>query len=108
MVKLNPEELRRISEEIDGIVTSHREILDHNPQISRSLIEARDAAKIKYETVSEHQRPGDNQSRDQTKQQSPQKLGAGCADRNRVVARGTWCGFNSASMFLASGRGYLL
>ena len=38
MLKLNPDELRQISEEIDGIVTSHRETLDHNPQISRPLI----------------------------------------------------------------------
>jgi len=30
MVKLNPDELRQISEEIDGIVTNHREVLDHN------------------------------------------------------------------------------
>ena len=56
MVKLNPDELRQISEEIDGIVTSHRETLDHNPQISRPLTEARDAARAKYETVSEHQK----------------------------------------------------
>jgi len=57
MVKLNPDELRQISEEIDGIVNGHREVLDHNPQISRPLTEARDAAKDKYETVSEHQKP---------------------------------------------------
>ena len=31
MVKLNPDELRQISEKIDGIVTSYRETLDHNP-----------------------------------------------------------------------------
>jgi len=57
MVKLNPDELRQISEEIDGIVTNHREVLDHNPQISRPLTEARDAAKAKYDSVSERQRP---------------------------------------------------
>ena len=57
MVKLNPDELRQISEEIDGIVSNHRETLDHNPQISRSLTEARDAAKAKYDSVSERQRP---------------------------------------------------
>ena len=57
MVKLNPDELRQISEEIDGIVRGHRELLGHNPQISRPLTEARDAAKTKYEAVSEHQKP---------------------------------------------------
>ena len=56
MLKLNPDELRQISEAIDGIVKSHRETLDHNPQISRPLTEARDAAKGKYETVCEHDR----------------------------------------------------
>ena len=53
MVKLNPDELKQISEEIDGIVANHREVLDHNPQISRPLTEARDAAKAKYDCVSE-------------------------------------------------------
>jgi hypothetical protein len=57
MVKLNPDELRQISEEIDGIVNGHRDVLDNNPQISRPLTEARDAAKVKYETVLEHPRP---------------------------------------------------
>ena len=50
MVKLDPDELRQISEKI---VRGHREVLDHNPQISRPLTEARDAAKGKYEAVSE-------------------------------------------------------
>ena len=57
MVKVNPDELRQISEEIDGIVSNHRETLDHNPQISRPPTEARDAAKAKYDSVSERQRP---------------------------------------------------
>ena len=53
MVKLNPDELRQISEEIDGIVNGHRAVLDNNPQISRPLTEARDEAKAKYERISE-------------------------------------------------------
>ena len=57
MVKLNPEELREISEELDGIVNGHREVLEHNPQISRALTDIRDAARAKYERVSEHRRP---------------------------------------------------
>ena len=57
MVKLNRDELRQISEEIDGIVNGHRDVLDDNPQISRPLTEARDAARAKYERVSEHQGP---------------------------------------------------
>jgi len=57
MVKLNREELRHISEEIDGIVSAHREVLDHNPQISRPLTEARDLARTKYEKISELPKP---------------------------------------------------
>jgi len=57
MVKLNPDELRQIPEEIDGIVSNQRETLDHNPQISCPLTEARDSAKAKYDSVSERQRP---------------------------------------------------
>ena len=53
MVKLNRDELRQISEEIDGIVNDHRDVLDNNPQISRPLTEARDEAKAKYERISE-------------------------------------------------------
>ena len=55
MVKLNLDELRQLSEEIDGIVQNHREVLDHNPQINCPLIEARDAAKTKYDSVSERE-----------------------------------------------------
>jgi len=57
MVKLNREELRQISEEIDGIVNGHREVLDHNPQIRIPLTEARDLARNKYEKISEHPKP---------------------------------------------------
>ena len=53
MVKLNPDELRQISEEIDGAVKGHRDVLDHNPRISRPLTKARDAARARCATVSE-------------------------------------------------------
>ena len=66
MVKLNPDELRKISEEIDGIVNGQRDLLHHNPKIRRPLIEARDAARAKYETVSEHQKP-ENQPANQSR-----------------------------------------
>jgi len=57
MVKLDREELRQISQEIDGILDGHREVLDHNPQIRIPLTEARDLARTKYEKISEHPKP---------------------------------------------------
>ena len=57
MVKLDREELRQISQEIDDILDGHREVLDHNPQISRPLTEARDLARTKYERISELPKP---------------------------------------------------
>jgi hypothetical protein len=53
MVKLDREELRQISEEIEGIFKAHRAVLDANPTISRWLVEAHDAAQSKYDRISE-------------------------------------------------------
>jgi len=55
MLKLNPDELRQISErKLMTFVNWPSRSLANNPQVSRPLTEARDAAKAKYETVSEH------------------------------------------------------
>jgi hypothetical protein len=64
MVKLDPEKLRQISEEIDGIVNGHRDVLDHNPQISRPLSQARDAARAKYKNITPNEQTG-RERRDQ-------------------------------------------
>jgi hypothetical protein len=53
MIKLNPTELEQIAEEIEGIFKSHRAVLDANPLVSRPLAEARDAAQVKYDRISE-------------------------------------------------------
>ena len=53
MVKLDPEELKQIAVEIEGIFKTHRAVLDANPSVSLPLAQARDAAQDKYDRISE-------------------------------------------------------
>jgi hypothetical protein len=53
MVKLDPQELKQIAQEIDGIFRAHREVLDANPSVGGPLAVALDAAQDKYDRISE-------------------------------------------------------
>jgi len=49
----DPEELNDIRQELEDVLKVHREILNQEPRILRPLLEAQQAAKTKYERVTE-------------------------------------------------------
>lgn len=56
MNKHKPEELDDLRKDLDDVINTHRGILTDEPRIMRPLTEARDAAKTKYDDVSERKR----------------------------------------------------
>lgn len=49
--KLDPDELDDIRDELDTVIRAHRDVLNRDPRILRPLMEARDAAKTKYDDL---------------------------------------------------------
>lgn len=52
-MKLTPDDLRDLAEELAQLVHLHHDVLDTEPRIARPLKEALNAAKIRYEAVTE-------------------------------------------------------
>lgn len=48
MEKFDPKELDDIRKEVDGIIQTHRPLLNHEPKLLKPLEQVRDAAKFKY------------------------------------------------------------
>ena len=50
-MKINPEELKTLADEINGVIDGHREIMDREPAIRKNLVGAKDEALKKFEEV---------------------------------------------------------
>lgn len=52
-MKHDPEELKSLRDDLENVFKGYRDLLNDEPRIARPLAEARDAARIKYENISE-------------------------------------------------------
>lgn len=57
-MKADPEDLRRLAEDLQGALQRHTDAIRHNPDIATDIVKVRDRALKRYEQVAEN-RPND-------------------------------------------------
>ena len=53
MQKCNPEEVRELSEDLQGVLHRHPDAVRANPDIADDIVHARDKAAAKYRQITE-------------------------------------------------------
>ena len=53
-MKLTPDQLKDLKDDLDNLFRDHRDVINAEPRIQRPLIEAQAVAKRRYDEVSEH------------------------------------------------------